>query len=74
MASRLPAVSDPVWRSIITGMTRPGFNHLAVKMTVKKVQMAHKTGKPMDECAAELRSIFEKNSTAPSIKKDIDAL
>lgn len=74
MAAQLPAVSDPVWGKIITGAASPDFSHLAVKMTVKKVQMAHKNGKSVAECAAELRGVFDKNSTAPNIKKDIDAL
>jgi len=74
MAAQLPPVSDPVWSKIITGTANPTFSHLAVKMTVKKVQMAHKSGKSIAECAAELRGVFEKNSTAPNIKKDIDAL
>ena len=74
MAAQLPPVSDPIWGKIITGATNPSFSHLAVKMTVKKVQMANKTGKSIGECAAELRGVFEKNSTAPNIKKDIDAL
>ena len=74
MAAQLPPVSDPVWGKIISGAINPDFSHLAVKMTLKKVQMAHKTGKSIAECTAELRGVFEKNSTAPNIKKDIDAL
>lgn len=74
MAAQLPLVSDPVWGKIISGSTNPSFSHLAVKMTVKKVQMGHKTGKSIAECAAELRGVFEKNCTAPNIKKDIEAL
>lgn len=74
MATQLPPVSDPVWAKIITGTSTPTFSHLAVKMTVKKVQMAHKSGKSVGECAAELRGVFEKNITAPNIKKDIEAL
>ncbi len=74
MAAQLPPVSDPVWGKIITGTSAPAFSHLAVKMTLKKVQMAHKGGQPIAACAAELRAVFEKNSTAPNIKKDIDAL
>lgn len=74
MAAQLPPVSDPIWGKIITGTTNPVFSHLAVKMTVKKVQMAHKKGKSIDNCATELRAVFEKNSTAPNIKKDIESL
>ncbi len=74
MAAQLPPASAPVWGKIISGTFNPSFSHLAVKMTVKKVQMAHKNGKSIGDCASELRSVFEKNSTAPNIKKDIESL
>ncbi len=73
----IPALSNPVWVNIVLGKVQPAFGFLATKIFLGRVKMSlsfDSSQQNINKLAAELRELFVKNVSIPSLQKDLELI
>ena len=74
LPSLVPPITDKIWIQLLLNDKKFDFEFLAIKILLTRLKLTVKLNPDPDiinECAAELRQLFVKTESLPTVKKDI---
>ncbi|MBN2694874.1 hypothetical protein JXR93_09450 [bacterium] len=73
----IPSVDSPIWRKLVTGEKSVDFSFLAIKVFLGRAKLmigSDSSEENIKKVSLELRDLFLKYSSIPTIQKDIELL